>query len=115
MCYIMDNLSVNIVMCVFSIPPLSTLSPSFFSYIVHLILVLSLYSSAASLSSVAFFSSASLFVYASSFTSLSSFSSFSLHPLSSHPRPSVLSPAPTASSPPPPPPPPPPSFPPLPP
>ena len=75
----------------------------------------SLYSSAASLSSrssVAFFSSASSFVYASAFTPISSSSSFFLHPLSYRPRPSVLYPAPRASTPPPPPPP---SFPPLPP
>ena len=32
MCYIMDKLRVNIVTCVFSLPPLSTLSPSSFIY-----------------------------------------------------------------------------------
>ena len=32
MCYIMDNLRVNSVTCVFSLPPLSTLSPSSFLY-----------------------------------------------------------------------------------
>ena len=116
MCYVIDKLRVISVPCVFSLPPLSTFSPSSFLYRSSDSSFVSLYSSAASLSSrssVVFFSSASSLVYASSFPPLSS-SSFSLHPLSYRPRPSVLYPAPRASTPPPPPPPPP-SFPPLPP
>ena len=115
----MDNLRVNVVMCVISLLNLS-LSPSSFIYRSSDSRFVSLYYSAASLSScssVAFFSSASSFVSASSFPPLSSFtsssslflfilflssSSFSLHPLSSLPQPSVLSPALSASTPPPP-------------
>ena len=77
----MDKLRVNSVTCVFSLPPLSTFSPSCFLYRSSDSSFVSWYSSAASLSSrssVAFFSSASLFVYASSFTPLLPLSLFIL-------------------------------------